>query len=342
MELGDHPNARKGLPVTLGWKHEREDCMSMDMYRYMRSINYYPKLGSDKTKSSSSSWNRSTRGVRRLSSKYRREYLERLGRYTTQDFIAVIEAATDIQLSRMKNAEINDAALFQKLINGGEQASGAVFRWSGNMAGLALNVANTALTNTKAVANFGVNGTKVMANTAINGTKVVANTAINGTKTVANTAYNGTKAAATFGVNGTKTVANTAINGTKAAAMFGVNGTKTVANTAINGTKAVATFGVNGTKTVANTAINGTKAAAMFGVNGTKTVANMGVTAVGTSGKVLIKVGRSSGKGLVKAIALPVEGVRAIAMTPKIKKKQSLRRSSVGPGSIEATASLEL
>ena len=198
MILGDHPNTRSGLPVMLDWQHQYEETMGLEMYQYMH------KTTSQANSHSSSS--KRTR-ARRLASKYRRDYLLSLDKYTTEDFVAVIEELQQIQDSRMKNAGITDATLFKKILSDGQVGSGKVLALGANFAfaGLSYTV-NTAVDGTKAVANFGVNGTKAVAN----GTKAVANLGVSGTKAVASMGVSavgaGAKGLVTLGTVGTKSL----------------------------------------------------------------------------------------------------------------------------------------
>ena len=200
MILGDHPNTCSGLPVMIDWKHQFEETMGLEMYQYMHKTTSQAN--------SHSSGSKRTR-ARRLASKYRREYLLSLDCYTTEDFVKVIEDMQQIQDSRMKNAGINDAALFKKFLADGQVGSGKVLRYGVNFAfsGLSYTV-NTAVDGTKAVANLGVTGTKAVANTAVNGTKAVANFGVSGTKAVATLGINavsaGTKGLVNLGTAGGK------------------------------------------------------------------------------------------------------------------------------------------
>lgn len=196
MILGDHPNARSGLPVMIDWHHQFEETMGLEMYQYLH-----------KTTSQANSHSSGAKRVRarRLASKYRRDYLLSLDKYTTEDFVAVVEEMHRVQDSRMKNAGITDATLFKKILSEGQFGSGKVLRYGANfaVAGLAYTV-NTAVDGTKAVANFGVNGTKAVANLGVNGTKAVANLGVNGTKAVANFGATGAKGLVSLGAAGGK------------------------------------------------------------------------------------------------------------------------------------------
>ena len=172
------------------------------MYQYMHKTTSQAN--------SHSSTSKRTR-ARRLASKYRRDYLLSLDKYTTEDFVAVIEEMQQIQDSRMKNAGITDATLFKKFLADGQVGSGKVLRYGANFAfaGLTYTV-NSAVDGTKAVANFGVNGTKAVANLGVNGTKAVANLGMTGTKAVANLGVNavgaGAKGLVTLGTVGGKSL----------------------------------------------------------------------------------------------------------------------------------------
>lgn len=190
--LADHPNTRSGLPVMLDWQHQYEETMGLEMYQYMHKTTSQANSHSSASKRTRS---------RRLASKYRRDYLLSLEKYTTEDFVAVIEELQAIQDSRMKNAGITDATLFKKILSDGQIGSGKVLQLGANFAfaGLSYTV-NTAVDGTKAVANLGVSGTKAVAN----GTKAVANFGVSGTKAVANLGVSGTKAVATTALTGAK------------------------------------------------------------------------------------------------------------------------------------------
>ena len=196
MILGDHPNTRSGLPVMIDWTHQYEETMGLEMYQYMHKTTSQAN--------SHSSGSKRTR-ARRLASKYRREYLLRLGNYTTEDFVRVIDDMAQIQESRMKNAGIKDMTVFKKLLNDGQVGSGKVLRYGVDSL---YNGLGLAVDGTMAVANFGVTGTKAIANLGVTGTKALAKGTFDGTKTVANIGVTGAKGVANLGVTGAKGLVN--------------------------------------------------------------------------------------------------------------------------------------
>jgi len=141
-----------------------------------------------------------------------------------------------------------------------------------------------------------------------------------------NIAYSGIKNGTTFTVNsavdGSKRVANLGVNGTIAVAKGTMDATKFTVNAAVDGTKKVANLGIHGTKAVAK----GTLDVVTTAVDATK---NTAMNVVGSSGKVLVKVGTGGAKGIKKFISLPAEMINSVTGVAPADTIKPRRCSSV-------------
>ena len=243
MILGDNPATRKGLPVTIEWKHFDSETTSIELYEYLAK----------QAKAQSRRDGHSLRKPNRLRKEYRRTYLASLGIYTNADFLEVLMESTQIQESRMLNAGEENLDKFNdffetsaKALKGASSiAVDAVFRSSKVIGDSSSMVVKEAVTVAR-------KGSIVAVGVALSAGKVTTDAAV----TVGSAARRGSQMA----VGAATTASTAALRGSAVAVGAAVNASKATTHAAYTAGKASVDMARNASKATSQVAVNAGKA----------------------------------------------------------------------------------
>jgi len=269
MILGDHPSVKKGLPVTLDWRHFDSNRYEVDELEEEREyaeahLSLAAKRGRRKPK--------------RLHWETRRDYLISLQKYDARDFMDVLMECQALKDSRLQNAGAENRELLLQLQQGDLlEASGKVLRsftWDPLVRGGATTI--------KALGDAFGDASNLATNTAVNAGKVTTTAVLGAT----NATTKQLVAARNLSIHAA------------AAIGAGLNDAGNLAtNTALNAgkltTKTVLTAGQATTSTVMN--------AGKYTTNAVFNTGKLTTTAVLTAGQATTSTVKSAGKATFTA-----------------------------------------